>query len=186
MLEYDEYKIELSSMEEAIVDLGRSLDIDGALVQIKELEEKTATEGFWDDMENSQKILQKMKGLKAKVEKYDALKGEYDDTLVLIDMANGEDDDSYIDEIGNTIKKIRSDLETMTLETLLSGEYDKNNAIITLHSGAGGTESQDWVEMLLRMYTRWAEKKRYSIKMLDLQTLVGEQFRRFLARNHLA
>ncbi len=167
MLEYDEYKIELSSMEDNIVDLRRSLDIDGALSQITELEEKTAADGFWDDMENSQKILQKMKGLKAKVEKYDNLKAEYDDTLVLIDMANGEDDDSYVEEIGNTIKKIRKEVEDMTLETLLSGEYDKNNAIITLHAGAGGTEAQDWVEMLLRMYTRWSERRNFSVETLD-------------------
>lgn len=167
MLEYDEYKIELSSMEDNIVDLRRSLDIDGALSQITELEEKTAADGFWDDMENSQKILQKMKGLKAKVEKYDNLKAEYDDTLVLIDMANGEDDDSYVEEIGNTLKKIRKEVEDMTLETLLSGEYDKNNAIITLHAGAGGTEAQDWVEMLLRMYTRWSERRNFSVETLD-------------------
>ena len=167
MLEYDEYKIELSSMEDNILELRRSLDIDGALSQITELEEKTAADGFWDDMENSQKILQKMKGLKAKVEKYDNLKAEYDDTLVLIDMANGEDDDSYVEEIGNTIKKIRKEVEDMTLETLLSGEYDKNNAIITLHAGAGGTEAQDWVEMLLRMYTRWSERRNFSVETLD-------------------
>lgn len=118
-------------------------------------------------MENSQKILQKMKSLKSKVEKYDALSQSYDDTMVLIEMADGEDDDSYVNEIGQTLKDIRSNLEQMTLETLLSGEYDKNNAIISLHAGAGGTEAQDWVEMLLRMYTRWAERRSFSVETLD-------------------
>lgn len=118
-------------------------------------------------MENSQKILQKMKGLKNKVEKYEALCSEYEDTLVLIEMANSEDDESYIDEIGNSVKKIRKTLDDMTLETLLSGEYDRNNAIVSLHAGAGGTEAQDWVEMLLRMYTRWAERRNFSVETLD-------------------
>ena len=135
---------------------------------IKALEEQTAAEGFWDDMENSQKILQKMKGLKNKVEKYDALCSEYEDTIVLIEMANSEDDDSYVDEIGSAVKKIRTTLEDMTLQTLLSGEYDRNNAIVSLHAGAGGTEAQDWVEMLLRMYTRWAERRSFSVETLDL------------------
>ncbi len=167
MLQYDEYKIELSSMESGIKELRASLDIDGAVSEIEMLEAQTTSEGFWDDMENSQKILQKTKSLKMKVEKYEALSAEYDDTMVLIDMANMEDDDSYIEEIGNTIKKIRCDLDDMTLQTLLSGEYDKNNAIITLHAGAGGTEAQDWVEMLLRMYTRWAERRNFSVETLD-------------------
>ena len=98
------------------------------MLKIEELEKQSASEGFWDDMENSQKVLQKMKGLKAKVEKYEALSGSYDDTMVLIDMANSEDDDSYVDEITQTVKNIRETMEQMTLETLLSGEYDKNNA----------------------------------------------------------
>lgn len=168
LLQYDEYKIELGSMEDGIKELKHSLDIDGTLVKIEELETQTASEGFWDDMENSQKILQKMKGLKAKVEKYEELVSEYDDTMVLIDMANMEEDESYAEEIGKTIKDIRNKLEDMTLQTLLSGEYDKNNAIISLHAGAGGTEAQDWVEMLLRMYTRWAERRNFSVETLDL------------------
>ncbi len=167
MLQYDEYKIELSSMEADIKEIKASLDIDGAIKNIEELEAQTAVDGFWDDLEASQKILQKMKALKNKVEKYDNLAQEYEDTMVLIDMANSEDDDSYIEEIGSAVKRIRITIDDMTLQTLLSGEYDKNNAIITLHSGAGGTESQDWVEMLLRMYTRWAERRNFSVETLD-------------------
>ncbi len=119
-------------------------------------------------MENSQKILQKLKGYKNKVEKYEGLVSEFEDTLVLIDMANSEEDASYADEIGKSVRNIRAKLEEMTLETLLSGEYDKNNAIVSLHAGAGGTEAQDWVEMLLRMYTRWAERHNFSVETLDL------------------
>ena len=119
-------------------------------------------------MENSQKILREMKGYKSKIEKYNALKSDYDDTLVLIDMADSENDDSYVDEIGTAVKRIRKTIDDMTLETLLSGEYDKNNAIVSLHAGAGGTEAQDWVEMLMRMYTRWAERRNYSAEVLDI------------------
>lgn len=119
-------------------------------------------------MENSQKILQKVKNLKSKIEKYEALCNEYEDTLVLIDMANSEEDDSYVGEVGESVKRIRNKIDEMTLQTLLSGEYDKNNAIVSLHAGAGGTEAQDWVEMLLRMYTRWAERRNYSVETLDL------------------
>lgn len=119
-------------------------------------------------MESSQKILQKLKGYKNKVEKYNSLVSEYEDTLVLIDMANSEEDGSYAEEIGKSVKHIKKTVEEMTLETLLSGEYDKNNAIVSLHAGAGGTEAQDWVEMLLRMYTRWAERHNFSVETLDL------------------
>ncbi len=135
--------------------------------KIKELEEMSAAPGFWDDMENSQKILQKTKILKNKVEKYEKLYSLYEDTLVLIDMANAEDDDSYLDEITASVEEIKSTTDAMTLETLLSGDYDKNNAILTLHPGAGGTEAQDWVDMLLRMYTRWAERRNFSVETMD-------------------
>ena len=167
MLQYDEYKIELQNMESDIDELRDSLDISGATAKISELEELTTANGFWDDIENSQKILQKIKALKNKVEKYEKLRTFYDDTLVLIEMANMEDDESYIEEVGSSVKQITETLETMTLETLLSGDYDKNNAILTLHPGAGGTDAQDWTEMLLRMYTRWAERHNYSIETMD-------------------
>jgi len=127
----------------------------------------SAAPGFWDDIDASQKILQKTKILKNKVEKYERLYSLYEDTLVLIDMANAEDDESYLEEITAAVEEIKSTTDVMTLETLLSGDYDKNNAILTLHPGAGGTEAQDWVDMLLRMYTRWAERRNFSVETMD-------------------
>ncbi len=118
-------------------------------------------------MENSQKILQQTKSLKNKVERFNDFQSMYDDTLVLIEMANEEEDESYLEEIEGNVKNIRSTLETMTLETLLSGEFDKNNAILSIHAGAGGTEAQDWAEMLLRMFTRWAERRDFEVETLD-------------------
>lgn len=92
----------------------------------------------------------------------------YEDTLVLIDMANEEDDSTMLDDVKSAVAEIKSTLETMTLDTLLSGEYDENNAILSLHAGAGGTEAQDWAEMLLRMYTRWAERHNFGVQTLDM------------------
>lgn len=168
MLEYDEYKLELQGLEKNIADLENSLDIKGALSEIEKLEAQSGEAGFWDDMENSQKVLQKTKQLKDKVERYEALKTGWEDALVLIDLANEENDEGMLPEVKKTVEEIISELDKMTLETLLSGPYDKNNAIITLHAGAGGTEAQDWCEMLLRMYQMYAQKNGYTVSTLDL------------------
>jgi len=135
--------------------------------KIDELEKISAEPGFWDDMENSQKVLQKTKQLKDKVESYEILKGSWEDALVLVDLANEENDESMLSEVKNTVDEIVASIEKMTLETLLSGQYDKNNAIITLHAGAGGTEAQDWCEMLMRMYQMYAQKNGYTVQTLD-------------------
>lgn len=134
---------------------------------MEELEAKTSEDGFWDDMAASSKLLQQTKQLKDKVEGYDQLVSLWEDTLMLIDMANEENDESMLDEIKNSVGEIEEKLEKMTLETLLSGHYDKNNAIMTFHAGAGGTEAQDWCEMLIRMYQMWAQKNGYSFDMMD-------------------
>lgn len=112
--------------------------------------------------------MQKSKNLKDKVEKFSKLELLYEDTLVLIDMANEEDDATMLDDVKSAVNEIKSSVETMTLDTLLSGEYDANNAILSLHAGAGGTEAQDWTEMLLRMYTRWAERHNFGVQTIDM------------------
>ena len=136
--------------------------------KIGELEEQSSAPGFWDDVENSQKVFQQTKQLKDKVERYDRLKGSWEDALVLVDLANEENDESMLPEVKKTVDEISAELDKMTLETLLSGPYDKNNAIITLHAGAGGTEAQDWCEMLLRMYQMYAQKNGYTVQTLDI------------------
>lgn len=117
--------------------------------------------------------MQKIKGLRDKIARYRELKSLWDDLKTLVELAIEEDDESVLDEVKINYKKLTSDLENMKLETLLSGKYDKNNAIITLHAGAGGTEAQDWCEMLYRMYTHWAERRGYSVETLDF--LDGEE-----------
>ena len=124
-------------------------------------------------MENSQKVLQKTKQLKDKVEKYENLKNTRDDALVMIELAEEENDASMVDEIKNTVKGLNEAIDKLTLETLLSGQYDNSNAIVTLHAGAGGTEAQDWCEMLSRMYQMWAQKNGYKVEILD--TLDGDE-----------
>ncbi len=141
--------------------------------EIEELEQRASEPNFWDDLEKSQSVLQKTKALNSKIERYEGLSLKYDDLLVLIDLAIEEKDESIIQEVKDEYEGIRNILEQIELETMLNGPYDKNNAIITLHAGAGGTEAQDWVEMLLRMYVRWGEKNGYVMKTLDI--LDGEE-----------
>ncbi len=124
-------------------------------------------------MENSQKVLQRTKSLKSKVEKYQSLVAEWNDLQTLTELGLEEEDETVIPEIGDGLAKLKADLQNLKLQTLLTGKYDKNNAMLTLHAGAGGTEAQDWVQMLLRMYTRWAESKEYTVKILDF--LAGDE-----------
>ena len=124
-------------------------------------------------MENSQKVLQKTKQLKDKIESYEELRTTREDALVMIELAEEENDASMVDDIKAAVKKLNDSIERLTLETLLSGQYDNSNAIITLHAGAGGTEAQDWCEMLSRMYQMWAQKSGYKVEILD--TLDGDE-----------
>lgn len=129
--------------------------------------------GFWDDMEASSKLLQKIKGLKDRAEAFEDLYRTWQDLTVLVEMADEEEDLSVLDEVKEGVSSLTSRLEQMKLETLLSGPYDKNNAILTLHAGAGGTEAQDWVEMPFRMYVRWAERRGFQTETLDF--LAGDE-----------
>lgn len=167
MLQYDEYKSSLQQLKPQILDLREALNMDAVLSQIKELEAQAAEADFWDNAENSQKVLQQTSRLKATAEKYDRLYSLYEDVETMLEMAMEEDDDSLLPEIKESYDRLYSDLQTQKLATLLSGEYDKNNAILTFHAGAGGTEAQDWVEMLYRMYTHWSDRHGFKYKLLD-------------------
>ncbi len=141
--------------------------------EIEQLEHEASKSGFWDDTQNSQKVLQKTKGLKEGLRRFQDLAQKYEDTCTLIELGLEEEDGSVIDEVREDMRFLRENIDSLRIQTLLSGPYDRNNAILTLHSGAGGTEAQDWVAMLYRMYTRWAEKRGYDIKELDY--LEGEE-----------
>jgi peptide chain release factor 2 len=135
---------------------------------LKELEAKMAEPGFWDDPEKAQKILKKSKQKKDKIQRYEEVYQMYEELDLFLDMAIEEGDLSVEKEICQGINRLENAVEQFKVETLLSGEYDRNNAIISIHAGAGGLDAQDWAEMLLRMYTRWAEGKGYKVKTLDI------------------
>ena len=137
------------------------------MTEIEKLENEAMQPGFWDDMAASQQILQKTKQLKDKVASYDNLHSSWEDALVMIELANEENDESMLDEISDAVKDIKETLDKMTLETLLSGKYYASNAIIEFHAGAGGTEAQDWCQMLIRMYQMWAQKHGYTTNIID-------------------
>ncbi|HOJ79704.1 MAG TPA: peptide chain release factor 2 [Clostridiales bacterium] len=167
MLELEQFKQEIESLGKDIKEMGASLDIARLKLEIEELENKAAEPDFWNDIENSQKVLQRTKTLKTKVETYEKLLSDLEDLKVLNELGIEEQDESVIPEVKQELERLKDSYSKLKLETLLSGPYDRNNAIMTLHAGAGGTEAQDWVQMLLRMYTRWAEDHQYEVKTLD-------------------
>lgn len=167
MLEFEQLKLRLTANEQEIHDLRDAIGYDRLKREIEELEQKSSAPDFWDDLEASQKVLQKTGKLKNKVEQYDKLTSLYDDLTVLIDMGDEEGDLSLVEEITANIDELESTLASLRLQTLLTGEYDINNAILTFHAGAGGTEAMDWVQMLVRMYTRWSERHGFTVKVLD-------------------
>lgn len=173
MLVYEEQKQRLSGYKNELKDLYDALDIKNITDELKSLDEQTAADGFWNDLDNSQKVLKKQSKIKATIKSYDDLNAEYDDALALIEMADEAEDDTMADEVTAAVDDFIKHLEELKLTTLLSGEYDANNAILTFHAGAGGTEAQDWVEMLFRMYNRWGERHGFKVKTLDF--LDGEE-----------
>jgi peptide chain release factor 2 len=173
MIEYDEYKVKLNALKPMLQNLGEALKLKEAEAEIDKLEAESAAEGFWNDLENSQKVLQKIKQLKSKVTNFKKLESRWEDMLALCQMAIEEKDESLLPELEAEYASFEKDLESARLATLLSGEYDGCNAILSFHAGAGGTEAQDWTEMLYRMYTRWAERHGMKYKVLDY--LDGEE-----------
>ncbi len=167
LIEFDEYKQKLTAMHPKLAELGAALDLDSARSELAELDELSSRDGFWNDVERSQKVLQRTKQLKDKIARFEALEQLCADAETLCELAMEEDDDSLIDELRSEYDKLESSVEAATLETLLSGDYDHNNAIVTFHAGAGGTEAQDWAQMLFRMYTRWAERRGFKWTTLD-------------------
>ena len=169
MLEFEEYKIKLNNMKPTLDGLGSALKLDDARSEIAELEAESAKEGFWNDLDRSQKVQKRMKQLQQKCEKYEKLQSTWEDLMTICEMALEENDDSMLGELETDYAKLESELEAMRLSTLLSGEYDANNVILSIHPGAGGTEAQDWAQMLYRMYTRWAERHGYTYTLMDWQ-----------------
>ena len=169
VIEYDAYKQKLLALEPTLKELEQALNIESARKELSELQIETEQEGFWNDVERSQRIAQKIKRLENKIKKYDHLVADWEDTLTLCEMAQEEDDASQLEEVAQGYETLEKEVSDRRLAALLTGEYDANNAILTFHAGAGGTEAQDWTEMLYRMYTRWAERHGFTYQLLDYE-----------------
>ena len=173
MLLLDDLRLEMEGYRPQIKELYDVLNLDAAKKELSGLQEKSAENGFWDDLEESHKTMQKISSLEGRIKTFDRLNSQLDDILTLIELTAEEDDESGLSDIKSEMDTFKTKVEEVRLSTLLSGEYDSKNAILTFHAGAGGTESQDWAEMLFRMYTRWGE--RHSFKVTTLDYLDGDE-----------
>jgi peptide chain release factor 2 len=188
MIELEQIKYELDGAKGALAELRSALDYDALAGRLAEITSESEKDGFWDDHEAAQKLLKERKAVEDKVRSYDGLVMELDDVEVMIDLADEEEDESLVPEIQAGYEKWNGDIENLRVRTLLSGEYDLNNAYVEINAGAGGTDAQDWAEMLLRMYMRWAERRGYRTKMLDLQddTVAGIKSARIFVEGEYA
>lgn len=168
MIIINELRTELKSYKPKIDELNEVLGIDESVQEINELQAKTNEADFWNNQANSQRVLKRISLLEGKVKKYRSLTEKYDDIDALIDLAEEMEDDESAKEAKTELDALIKELDEITLETLLTGEYDRQNAILSFHAGAGGTEAQDWTEMLLRMYNHWAESHGYKVTTLDI------------------
>jgi len=169
MIEFDEYKVKLNNRKPALENLGESLKLDDARRELEELQAATEAPEFWSNVEAAQKNQQRTKQLQGKIDRFSKLESSWDDLFTICEMAIEENDESMLEELQTGYAAFEDELEQMRLQTLLTGEYDANNCILTLHPGAGGTEAQDWASMLYRMYTRWTERHGFKYTLMDWQ-----------------
>ena len=168
-IEFDSYKQKLNDIRPTLDGLADSLNLEGMKNELERLHAMQEAPGFWDDPEKSQKIVMKIRQAEMKIERYNNMVSSWEDLITICEMAAEEDDDSMLPELKEGFEVLTRDMETCRLETLLTGKYDKNNAMMSFQAGAGGTEAQDWCQMLYRMYTRWAERSGFTYKILDYQ-----------------
>lgn len=167
IVELDGFKSRVQALEQPMQEVKESLDLNNKSNRIQELEREMEAPDFWNDASASTAKMKELKSLKDDVEMYAKLEEVYHETLEYISLAEEEDDEDLVPEIEGLLVELENDFEDLRMKTLLSEEYDANNAIVTLHSGAGGTEACDWVAMLYRMYTRWVTAKGYTLEELD-------------------
>jgi peptide chain release factor 2 len=167
MIEFEEYKSKLNDLKPKLEELRAAFVPQSLLDELERLHAMAEAPGFWDDPARSQKAVMRTKTLERKRDKFQSMCSEWDDLMTICEMALEENDDSMLEELTAGYAKLEADMEEARLETLLTGEYDANNALLSFHAGAGGTEAQDWASMLYRMYVRWAERHGYAYKILD-------------------
>ena len=169
LIEYDVYKQKLRDLGPELDKLSAALDIESAKQEAARLEDETAQDGFWNDLERSQKVQMRVKQLQNKITRQEKLISSWEDLTTLCEMGQEEDDADILEELKSEFADLEERVEETRMTTLLSGEYDNSNAILQFHAGAGGTEAQDWAQMLYRMYTRWAERHGFVYKILDYE-----------------
>ena len=169
LIEYDEYKQRLRDLGPELEKLSAALDMDSARAEARKLEDETAQDGFWNDLERSQKVQQRLKQLQNKIARQDKLVTEWQDLTALCEMGQEAEDEELLEELKSGFQTLEEKIEESRMATLLSGEYDGHSAILTFHAGTGGTEAQDWAEMLYRMYNKWAAAHGMSVEVLDYQ-----------------
>ncbi len=168
MITIDELKQKLGGMQTSVDDLREALSIEASEKRLAELEHQMTMPGFYDDQERSQKIISEMGEVKNKLERFGKLSTQYEEAETLLLMIEEENDPSLTAEGEEAVDAVEKSIDELQLMTMLNGEYDHNNAILTFHAGTGGTEAQDWAEMLFRMYSRWAEAHGYNVEVLDV------------------
>ena len=169
LIEYDAYKQKLRELKPELDKLSAALDMDGARQEADRLTAETEQDGFWNDLARSRKVQTRLKQLRNKIARQEKLIASWEDLTALCDMGQEADDAEILEELKGDCATLESQIEESRMSTLLSGEYDGNNTILQFHAGAGGTEAQDWAQMLYRMYTRWAERHGFTYKTLNYE-----------------
>ncbi|MDY2789225.1 MAG: peptide chain release factor 2 [Lachnospiraceae bacterium] len=167
MVELDAFKATWNGYKEPLLEVRDSLDLDNKKFKLEDLKHNMEVPGFWDDVETSQNVMKQVKTLEAEIDGFQALSQQYEDIETLIEMGYEEEDESLIADIEEELHTFEEQFEKLRISTLLTGEYDESNAILSLHAGAGGTEACDWVNMLLRMYSKWADSRGFQTELLD-------------------
>lgn len=163
----EEARNEMIRLRKKVEELAGAVHLQDLKNRAEELDEQTYAEGFWNDQEKSSRVSQTLSQLRDRIGAYESLKNRLEDAITLAEMAIEENDDSLTEEVQDELKAVTEEEERQRLATLLTGEYDHNNAILSFHPGAGGTEAQDWAQMLYRMYTRWGERHGFTVKLAD-------------------
>ena len=167
LIEYDAYKQKLRDLRPELDKLSAALDIESARQEAARLEDETAQDGFWNDLERSQKVQMRLKQLQNKLARHQKLQTAWEDLTALCEMGQEAEDGEILEELKAEYTALENQVEETRMTTLLSGEYDSSNAILQFHAGAGGTEAQDWAQMLYRMYTRWTERHGFTYQIMD-------------------
>ena len=167
MIEFDEYKVKLTNAKPKLDGLSDSLNLGTCKEEWERLQAQIESPGFWDNADVSQQVMKRSRQLEAKIDRYNKMLSQWDDLMTICEMAIEENDESMLEELQESYADLESKMEAARLETLLTGDYDANNALVSFQAGAGGTEAQDWCQMLYRMYTRWAERHGFTYKILD-------------------